>query len=377
MAEFIIPAFLSNSSAADIHGRILANIPAKFDKTEGGIVWDMTYANAMEIAETVEFALVELIKSMFPMWAEGQMLDYHGQNRGLIRRSAVRAKGTVVICGTAGHVIPAGTLLSTTSDDDDDETILFVTLEDGEISNDTTVEVAIEAVDVGAAGNVAAGRINRLDVTDADVLSLANQVATSGGLDTEDDESYRARLIEYDAAQGESFIGTYADYKRWALSVNGVGGAVVLQADDSSGTVRIIVKDTDGNPASDELCRAVYDYIMRPDNPSQRLAPINAVLRVDSTEARLVTIAANVETDGIRDIESIKNDFMDRLKEYYEKAIEEKEIKYSKICALLIDIDGVSDYNNVQINGGTSNITVDIDELPYSDADSVTLTIAE
>lgn len=376
MSDFVIPEFLENSGTDEIHARILSNISDRIDKTKGGIVWDMTYPPALEISETVEFVIVEAIKSMFPMWAEGHMLDYHGSNRGIVRRDAAKARGEVRFTGTIGHLIPAGTLLSTTSENDD-ETIMFITLDDGKLAdvNGTGVaDVAVEAVDAGASGNVAAGCINRLDVTDSEVLSVSNTVSTTGGIDIEDDESYRERLIEYDETQGETFIGSYADYKRWALSVSGVGGASVLQATDDSGLVKIIITDMDGNPATDELCEDVYNYIMSPGNPSERLAPINAVIEVSSSVAMTVTISATIETDGVRDIASIKSDFLNVLKEYYTTAIEEKEIKYSKIGALLIDVDGVSDYSNLLLNDGTSNIVVGTEYLPYSDEKSVVFT---
>lgn len=375
MAEFVTPDFLENSGTDEIHARMLSNIPDKMDKTEGGIVWDMTYTPALEISETVEFVIVEAIKNLFPRWAEGHMLDYHGENRGLTRKDAAKSRGEVTFTGTAGHVIPAGTLLSTSSEDEDEETIMFVTLEDAKLNDDGTAVAAVEAVDAGASGNVAAGRINRLDMSDSEVIALANQSATTDGTDVEDDESYRERLMEYDKTQGESFVGSYADYKRWALSVSGVGGASVLQATDDSGLVRIIITDMDGNPATDELCQDVYNYIMSPDNPSERLAPINALVSVSSSIAMNVTISATIETDGVRTVESIKSDFLDKLKEYYPVAIEELEIKYSKIGALLIDTDGVSDYSNLLVNGGVKNISIDTEYLPYSDDNSVSLSI--
>ena len=151
----------------------------------------------------------------------------------------------------------------------------------------------------------------------------------------------------------------------------------MLQATDDSGLVRIIITDMDGNPATDELCEDVYNYIMSPENPSERLAPINALIEVSSSVAMTISISATIEIDGVRDIESIKNDFLSALKEYYTTAIEEKEIKYSKVGALLIDIDGVTDYSNLLVNDGTSNIAVGTEYLPYSDDKSVAFTRAD
>lgn len=376
MAEFVTPDFLSDSSADDIHARMLENLPKNMDRTEGGFLWDMTYAPAQELSETVEFVVVEAIKSMFPIWAEGKMLDYHGKNRGIVRRDATRATGMVTFHGNAGTEIPARTLLYTTSDGEDDETILFETLYEGVIGTNGQIDIEVEAVDAGSLGNVAAGRINRMDITDENILSLQNNAATSGGYDVEDDESYRERLIEYDETQGESFIGSCADYKRWALEVEGVGGASVLPAKDDTGIVRIIITDMNGDLASTELCDDVYNHIMQPNNPEERLAPINALLDVKSYTAMTISISANIETDGVRDVQSIKSDYLDALKEYFMEAKEDEEIKYSKICGLLIGMNGVTDYSNVRVNGGTSNIAIDAEAMPFSDTSSVTLNVA-
>ena len=64
MAEFIIPRFLKDSGADEIHARMLRNVSNNMDKTEGGIVWDMTRTPAMEMSETVEFVIVEALKNM-------------------------------------------------------------------------------------------------------------------------------------------------------------------------------------------------------------------------------------------------------------------------------------------------------------------------
>lgn len=374
MDEFVVPAFLQDSGTDKIHQRMLSHIPDYMDKTEGGVPWDLTYPSALEISETVEFVILEAIKSMFPMWASGTILDYHGQNRGMKRKQAAKATGSVTFHGTAGYTIPAGTVLSTTSEDGS-ATVLFVTVEDCLLNEEGVAEAAVEAVEAGTSGNVAVGRINRLDKSDSKVLSLENAEATSGGLDMEDDEPYGERQVEYDQTQGESFIGSYADYKRWALSVNGVGGAAVIPAKDDSGEVRISITDVYGNPASESLCEDVYNYIMQPENPYERLAPINAILKVVSIDTIEVEISATIETDGIRSLESIKADFMDKLKAYYLIAVEDQEVKYSKIGSMLVETNGVYDYSNLLVNGGTSNIPVESGYVPKSDDSSVALTI--
>lgn len=370
--NFEAPQFLSNSSAEEIHSNMLSQLPENMDQTEGGIPWDLTFPSALVISEAVEFVLVELVKNFFPMWAERIMLDYHGQNRGLARKSAGYATGVVTITGKAGYMLNQGAILTTTGINES-ETILFETTEEAVIGEDGTVDVNVMAVIAGSSGNVAAGRIDRLDIPDENIVSVVNADPTTGGLDIESDDDYRLRLVDYDYAQGESFIGSIADYKRWAMSVNGVGGAEVIPAKDTSGTVRIVLVDVDGKPASEDLCQQVYDYIMKPNNEPERLAPINAVLDVVSPEIITIAISATVELDGSRTLDAVKADFLTRVNEYFVESISKGQIKYHKICSILIGTAGVADHSNLTINGGTANIAVASNQYPNSEAASVVL----
>ena len=49
-------------------------------------------------------------------------------------------------------------------------------------------------------------------------------------------------------------------------------------------TVKIVVLDANGEAANPTLQQAVYDYIMSPDSPIDRLAPPNVILTVSAPE---------------------------------------------------------------------------------------------
>ena len=74
----------------------------------------------------------------------------------------------------------------------------------------------------------------------------------------------------------------------------GVGAVTVIPAKDDSGIIKIILMDQNGVPASKQIQDAVYDYIMRPDSESDRLAPPNAVLEITAPETVVVNISAVV-----------------------------------------------------------------------------------
>ena len=368
--DFEIPDFLKGHSAKEIQERILANITDKMDKSEGGVLWDITFPSALVIAETVEYVCVEMLRNLFPMWAEGKILDYHGENRGLTRKPAVKAVGTVKFTGKDGTKIARGTRVATTAMDASETIVIFETVEAVVIDGGVAV-AGVRAIIAGVDGNVAAGRIDRLDILDENISTVTNEESAYGGLDEEEDDDYRQRIIDADEAQGISFSGCVADYKRWAMSVNGVGNAVIDTPEDGSGLVTIVITDTDGKAASEKVCQDVYNYIMRPDAPAERLAPINAVLSVISPSMTTISVRANVVLDGSVMMSGVIDNFMKLLNAYYQEACNDGYIRYNKVSAILTGIAGVEDFSGLLVNGGMANIAVTSDELPVTYAENI------
>ena len=370
--EFVVPSFLSGQNEEEIMVRMLAKLPNTLDKSQGSLFWDMLYPTAFEKAQAVEFTLTEAIKNMFPMWAEGDMLDYHGNVRSITRKAAVAATGTVTITGINGSVIEAGTVLMTTPSGFGSESIVFVTTERAAISSGTA-SVGIVAQIPGASGNVAAGAVNRFDDAPDGVDSVTNPAATSGGVDVESDDDLRDRIVEYDQSIGTSFVGSISDYKRWALEVDGVGVATVVPASDGSGVVKIVILDANREPVSIDLCTAVYNYITRPDDELMRKAPPGAELNVISPTLETVTVSAALVIASDTDTEAVKADFIDLISGYY-ASITDGIVRYSKVGQLIMSVSGVIDYSDLLVDGGIVNVTVGSDMIPSTPEESVVFT---
>ena len=232
------------------------------------------------------------------------------------------------------------------------------------------------AVNPGPEGNAAANTIIVNTSAYDDVTGITNAEAFKGGVPEEDDDSLYARLHEQNLQQGDRGTGNPSDYKRWAESIQGTGTATVIRAKDKSALVTIVLTDGNGDPASEELCEKVYDYIMSPDDDDRRMAPCGAFLSVIPPTTNTLTITGVVElTSGT--IESITSEFVTKLKEYFPTAIENKEILYHKVCNILGDIEGVYDISGVTVNGGTANIALADDVMPYVTSSNITLTLAE
>ncbi len=360
--DFTLPSWLNDQDASTIHQRMMEALPAGLDDTEGGFPWDMTMPAALEIAQMAEFTLPEAIKCIWPMWSYGSFLDYHAATRGLARKPAVKAEGAVEVSGTAGTEIPAGFQFSTPAAGDSPG-VSFITNVAAMLTG-TPVSIPVTAQEAGKAGNVSAGMIQLMDAPMTGIQSVTNSLPTKGGIDDESDEDLSARIVEYDQSQGKSFVGSVADYRRWAMEVNNVGSARVQGAQDESGTIKIIVLDASGDPADTELCTEVYNHIMRPDSPDLRLAEVNAKLQVVPPKTVAVSIEAVIKTDKTVELSNITAAFSVALRIYFRDA--GSEVKYTKVGALLLSCAGVLDYDGLLINGGEENVPCAADEMPVA-----------
>ncbi|MFI3253528.1 MAG: baseplate J/gp47 family protein [Eubacteriales bacterium] len=389
------PEFLSGNSVDEIHQRMLDNLPSDLEKTENSIPWDFTRPVATEKAEFVEFHLNETIKLIFPLWAYGQWLDYHGEVRNVSRRDANPSSGYVTVTGTAGTEIPTGFQFATAANVATvSSSVVFFVVEGGTLQGEedengkVSCEFFVEAVTGGVAGNVAADTIKLMVTPISEVSYVTNQLGISGGTEIEDDESFRERIM--DAIRGGiSYTGCNGDYLRWAKEVSGVGYVIVNPewADPEmpekfhytdhygvmrcAGTVRLIIMDENGSPANEQILEEVYQHIMGADELDiNRLAPVGAKLTVVAPDSCYLDISAQLVIE--EDQEIVFARIRENLNDYWlEVALEAQSAESSssyvywvQVGAVIAKTKGVVEYNDLKLNGGTGNLLVTQAEFP-------------
>lgn len=382
MPDLTTPEFLQNKSTDEIHQQMIDALPADLDVSQGGHAWNLTRPTALIAAEICEFILPEVIKLIFPDYAYGEYLDYHAKTRNITRLAATAATGEITVTGRAGTIIPAGSLFSTESVNDE-PSVDYQTTEEAEIPQEGTVTIPIECTQTGVIGNTQAGMITLVSSRISGLTGVINEEDVSGGTEAESDDSLRERISEYDKSLGMSFVGNPGDYKRWARSVDGVGDATIISAVDNTGEVTIILTDAAGNPATEDLCEDVYNYIMMPDDPVNRRAPIGAHLTVIPPDTMPISIKATIELVTGGSITAVQDAYRERIALYLSTAIEEGEVKYTQVAAILADIDGVNDFKDLQIGAkteggevtyGTANLPITSYQLPTVDEDDLIFT---
>lgn len=371
ITEFELPEELQTETYESILAYMLNEIDKKYDTTEGGFIYDMVAPSALEAAELLQLWLPLGIKTNFHMWAEDIWLDRHAHDCGLERRPATYAYGDLEVTTRKNVKFPAGFVFCVPGDDGE-PAIDFETLEDVEVNGTATIRV--KAVEAGIGSNVAADSITIMKNPKKHVASITNLEPTSGGTPEESDDSLRQRIDDFYAGRGSSFVGNVADYRRWALSVAGVGYVHVIPTPDNQpNTVHIVLADSNGEPAVQEICDAVELYIFGEDhNDLKRLAPIGvAGWKVFAFKTVSINISIEAELTLDADVvkENIKNDMQDYFKILAGDELYYGELKYVQVSAVLSKVVGLDDFKHLRISrdeevGSLNNISFSETEMP-------------
>ncbi len=333
-----------------IMARLLAAIPpdSGLDTREGSFIYDSLAPAALELAQ----AYIEMDNALnlgFAQTSSGRYLDYRAGEFGLTRKAAVSATGQVAVTGTPGTPVAAGAIFATGAG------VQFQTT--GQVILDQTGRAAadVQAVVPGASGNVAAGMINQIPVGIPGVNSVANAGAATGGADQESDTDLSGRFLQH--AQHPISSGNIWDYVYWAKQVAGVGDANCIPLWNGNGTVKVVLIDSDKQPASPEIVADASAYI-------DSEAPIGATVAVVSATGLAVNVAAAVTRAPGYTIAQVQTNFLAKLTAYLQSmAFQTNAISYAQIGALLLNTQGVLDYSGLLVNGGTANIAVANDRV--------------
>lgn len=169
---------------------------------------------------------------LFPFSADVDYLERWATAKGLARKPASAAGGTIALAGTAGETAPAGTELQT------DSGLVVVLAADATLDDDGVAEAAATARTGGTGGNLGIGtRLTFVGTPPgfADTATVATDFA--GGADAESDASLRLRTLRRLAQP--SFGGNRNDWEQAALAVPGVTRVFSLAATPTPGAVTL------------------------------------------------------------------------------------------------------------------------------------------
>ncbi|GAK03244.1 phage-like element PBSX protein XkdT [Geomicrobium sp. JCM 19037] len=334
--------------------RLLAQMfemmPEDIDKRQGAVAYDLATPAAQELQNAyIELDATERLG--FTDTSEGSHLARLTVDLGVFRRPAVAAKGIVQFDGEPAQLVPQGSRVVAGAD----APIYFTTDADVTLNDAGFAEVVVTAQRGGLSGNIGPGEIEALVGDLFDVVSVRNDSEFVGGSNEEDDESLRQRYFE--RARQPVTSGNAAHYRQWALEVPGVGDALVYPTYHGAGTVLVVILDTEATAPSDYVIDAVKEHI-------EAERPINADVYVEPAEEVPINVSATIHVARDSNVDEVVTEFSTALTEYLSTlAFKDTLVRYTQIASILLGVPRVVDYTDLTVNGGASNIEVDVNQV--------------
>jgi len=333
-----------------IHNRMIINISDDYDKSKGNFVYDVTKPVAVEFAEQQKKIAAVQEKLDVEKLTGDELTRTVYQRTGVSRKPATQATTTVIVSGTAGTLVKVGELVGT-------ETILYTVIEEAILNESGFAHIRVQCNEFGQVGNVPANAIKNFPASINGLVNVYNPESVTNGYDEETDNDLRQRY--YDKLQRPGKAGNKYHYREWALEVTGVGDAKIFPRYNGPLSMKVVVIDANKLPANVELIEAVRDYI-------EEEMPFGVDdLLVMSAEALLINLSVALSLMPGYTEEVVKTNIKKSItKHLKEIAFKTSFVSYAKIGALIIDSDGVLDYQDLLINGSTANVVIPDDGVP-------------
>lgn len=289
-------------------------------------------------------------RQCFPQTAQGEDLDKHAKLRGVTRRKAVQAQGTVRFyvdeAREADTEVPKDTVCMTAGG------VRFLTAAAGVIpAGEAYCEVPVIAAEAGAAGNVGQGTIVYMALPPLGVAACANPEALSNGQDQEGDEALRQRVLA--TFQRLANGANNAFYRQAAMSFDGVAAVTVLPRNRGVGTVDIVPAAQGGVP-SQTLLNALQDHF-------DRVREIACDVKVLSPTTSAVNVSVKLWAREGWSFDTVAMAVRDRLEGWFNGERLGQPLPRAQLISLIYAVDGVA---NCQLISPAADLPLSSVTLP-------------
>ena len=375
-----------NYTYEELLAAMLSEVPTDVDKREGSIIFDTLSPAALELAK-VYMGMDSVLNNAFAETAIREYLIKIAKERGLSPESATNA----VLKGEFNFISNDGEYIGEVVSEGDrfnldkinyiitskisNESGQAITVTDG---NGNTIIVAngelipgawqVKCETAGTEGNKHFGSMTPIEtisgLTKAELTDLLIP-----GEDEEDTEVFRQRY--FDSINSDAFGGNRANYIKWVKEMEGVGQVKANRTPNGGGTVEIIITDSEGSPASDELINSVKEKLDPAEftGLGEGIAPIGHSVTVNTVKYvskdiyfNDVEYTENADKDAIKlAVENILSEYANEINSDWENRTT-KKIYAAQILARCIDVDGIENIENVDIED-SSYITLNEKQL--------------
>ena len=279
-----------------------------------------------------------LHRQSFPQSAVGQELDYHAETRGLKRKSAVRARGELtfrreealwydveISAGTVCSTLGSGGLRYRTTE--------AATLPAGELF----ITAPAEAEEGGDAYNVSTSRVSVLITPPAGINGVSNEVAFQGGVDGEEDDALRERLLK---SYAEIPNGTNAAfYRDHVLRYEGISTVSVVPMGRGVGTVDIYVACNGGIPENGLMAEIQSDL--------EKLREICVDVQVLPAALVNTSVFMTVKPKAGYGMSEVRADCIEAINQYFAGLAIGESALLAGIGRAIFALEGVENYSFV------------------------------
>lgn len=330
----------------------LRELEPELDLREGSIGYDMASAGALADGEVL-FNMDVFKEMVFAETSSGEYLDRRAQEIGLTRNAGAKAKGVVEVSGMVSTTIPVGTRFSDVS-----TSLIYVSTEEIMTTEEGTGTIPIEATEASSAYNLPASAVVQALGDFTDVLTVNNPQPIDGGINVESDEDLYNRYI--DKLTNPPVSGNASQYRQWAMSINGVGGAFVIRLWNGPGTVKVVIMNNDKRAPSPELVQAVKNYL----NDEDRV-PIGAEVTVTGATEKPIAVTATVSLRSGYDLQYAMDEYSKAVDTYIKSmAMQSTTVQYNYFSFAFMNLKSVYNFSNLKINGQTSDIQLTAEQIP-------------
>lgn len=378
--EFV-PVFLQTDT--EITDFLLSQIPDTWRKEVGDFPYDMIKPDVAQIMQ-LEISQDRILQNAFPQYCEDERMDEHMAIRGLTRIEATANKRVLSIVADPGVRIPQGYTFTSVVTDEDGNPIEFTADKETIFLSEEAVDVRVTCNLTGSEGNLATGSEFILQPPIAGVASITDMGTVVMAAERESLDEAWTRIL--DKAENPDTGGNVHDYERWVIDgfykEYGVKVGKVLvdmcwnkdNGYDGRGTVRIIVVDDEYGPLDASIVSDIKEYLdpKAYEGYGYGKAPGGAVVTVITGTSYYIDISASVEYEKNVDRSAVLQQFTELVTDYVKSRVfnrneDTKELSpvvYKKIAAILGTLSGVSNYDNLTVNGGTEDIKLEPYEIP-------------
>ncbi len=336
----------------EILQRMLDRVPNNIDKREGSVIYNALAPAAVELAQ-MHIEVERILNEGFADTASREYLIKRAAERGITPYPATAA----VVKGEFNIDVPIGSRFSL-------DDLNYVVVE--KISNGI---FKLQCETIGSKANRYFGTLIPIEHIEGLTSAEITEILIPGE-DEEETEIFRERYFR--SFDPQSYGGNIADYKEKTKAIPGIGGVKVYPVWNGGGTVKLVILNSEFEKPSLELINRVQTIIDPVTNQGEGLgvAPIGHIVTVEGVTETPINISTSITYESGYSWEDIKPYVENVIDEYFLELIKDWEnqdsivIRISQIESRILELDGVVDIADTQINGLAENLTLESNEIP-------------